>query len=166
VGVQQAPVHGFQSANERGAEVYRQERQPTAMRAAAAMLAIGVAMPGAYALVTAPLQRRRAELGLRRRHGASDATIGHLGGSERTVRLLVAAAIALPRSSWLWQRYFARFHERVGNGSGVASPPAAASRASPLATAATTFGHGRPALAIRLVEALQRIRRRVRSAPS
>ncbi|NHX22156.1 hypothetical protein, partial [Escherichia coli] len=55
--------------------VYRQEEQLRQVLSVVALLAVGVAMLGAYALVADTLRRRRTELVLRRLHGASHADI-------------------------------------------------------------------------------------------
>ena len=146
--------HEIQSADDQRAEVYRQEEQLTATLAAVALLAMGVAMLGAYALVADTLRRRRTELVLRRLHGAGHGAIARQVAAEFAGPLLVAAALGLPLASWLGQHYLAGFVDRVGTAAGLAMPLAAASAVTVLITAVAALRHVRQALALQPIEAL------------
>jgi putative ABC transport system permease protein len=148
-------VYEIQSADEQRAAVYRQEQQLTTMIAAIAMLAVVVAMLGAYALVADTLRRRRAELVLRRLHGAGHVDIARQVAAEFAAPLLVAAAIALPLASWLGQRYLAGFVDHIGFAGGLAFPLLAASAATLLITALAALRHVRQALTLQPIEALR-----------
>jgi hypothetical protein len=148
-------VYEIQSADEQRAAVYRQEQQLTTMIAAIALLAVAVAMLGAYALVADTLRRRRAELVLRRLHGAGHADIARQVAAEFAAPLLVAAAVALPLASWLGQRYLAGFVDRVGFAMGLVLPMLAAGAATLLITALAALRHVRHALTLQPIEALR-----------
>lgn len=148
-------VYEIQSADEQRAAVYRQEQQLTTMLAAIALVAVGVAMLGAYALVADTLRRRRTELVLHRLHGAGHADIARQVAAEFAAPLLVAAAVALPLAAWLGQRYLAGFVDRVGFATGLILPMLAASAASLLMTALASLRHVRQALALQPIEALR-----------
>jgi putative ABC transport system permease protein len=62
-------VYDIQLVDEQVAEVYRQEGQLTSMLAAIALLAVGIAMIGAYALVADTLNRRHCTRDCRRIRG-------------------------------------------------------------------------------------------------
>lgn len=148
-------VYDVQSADEQRASVYRQEQQLTTMLAAVALLAVGVAMLGAYALVADTLRRRRTELVLHRLHGAGDIAIVRQVAIEFAVPLLVSAAVALPLAAWLGQRYLAGFVDRGGSGTGIVLPILAASAAMLVITAVAALRHLRQALALQPIEALR-----------
>ncbi len=147
-------VYEIQSADEQRAAVYRQEQQLTTMLAAIALLAVGVAMLGAYALVADTLRRRRTELVLHRLHGAGHVDIARQVAGEFTAPLFVAAAAALPLAIWLGQSYLVGFVDHVGFAKGLLLPVIAASAATLLITAVASLRHVRRALALQPVEAL------------
>jgi hypothetical protein len=147
--------HVVETADEQRGEVYRQEAQFTALLAAVALLAVGVAMLGAYALVADTLRRRRTELVLRRLHGAGDPAIAAQVAAEFALPLLAATAIALPLAAWLGEQYLAGFIERVDAGTGLLLPLAVASIMTLLVTALAAARHLRQALSLQPVEALQ-----------
>lgn len=145
----------IESADELRASVYQQEQQMTIMVAAVALLAVGVAMLGAYALVSDSLRRRRTELVLHRLHGAGNADIARVVMSEFFVPLLVSAAVGLPAGAWLGQRYLSGFVDRVDSGVGIVIPMLVACAAISLVTALAALRHVRQALTIQPVEALK-----------
>ncbi|HWX28355.1 MAG TPA: FtsX-like permease family protein [Steroidobacteraceae bacterium] len=147
-------VYDIQSADDQRADVYRQEGQLTTMLAAVALLAVGVAMVGAYALVADTLRRRRTELVLRRLHGAGNAAIARETVSEFTAPLLIAVAIGLPIAVWLGERYLHGFVDRVDFVEGVGLPLLVAMVVSVLITAMAATRHVRGALALQPIEAL------------
>jgi putative ABC transport system permease protein len=143
------------SADEQRAEAYQQEGQLTGMLAAVALLAVAVAIVGAYALVADTLRRRRTELVLRRLHGADHMAITKEVLREFAPPLLLATLVALPLAAWLAQRYLAGFVDRIDTASGIGWPLAAAAVLMLLVVAAATLRHVRLALALRPIEALQ-----------
>lgn len=145
----------IESADELRASVYRQEQQMTTMVTAVALLAVGVAMLGAYALVSDTLRRRRTELVLHRLHGAGLTAIVRVVTSEFVVPLLIAAVVGLPTGAWLGQRYLAGFVDRVDAGSGIVVPMFAACAAILLVTAIAALRHVRLALTLQPAEALR-----------
>jgi hypothetical protein len=147
-------VYDIQSADDQRADVYRQEGQLTTMLAAVALLAVGVAMVGAYALVADTLRRRRTELVLRRLHGAGNAAIARETVSEFTAPLLIAVTIGLPIAVWLGARYLQGFVDRVDLVEGVGLPLLVAMVISVLITAMAATRHVRGALALQPIEAL------------
>ena len=147
--------HVIRSADEQRGEVYRQEAQFTALLGAVALLAVGVAMLGAYALVADTLRRRRTELVLHRLHGAGHADIARQVFAEFAWPFALAALVGLPLAAWLGELYLAGFVERVPASWGLALPLAAGTIAALLATVAALLRHLRQALALRPVEALQ-----------
>jgi hypothetical protein len=147
-------VYDIQSVDDQRADSYRQEGQLTTMLAAVAMLAVGVAMVGAYALVADTLRRRRTELVLRRLHGASDADIARATVSEFAAPLLIAVTSGLPIAIWLGERYLRGFVDRVDFVEGVGLPLLVAVVVSVLITAMAATRHVRGALAIQPIEAL------------
>jgi pimeloyl-ACP methyl ester carboxylesterase len=102
-----------QSADELRATVYRQEQQMTTMLTAVAFLAVGVAMLGAYALVSDSLRRRRTELVLHRLHGAWHAAIVRVVMSEFIVPLIIGLAVGLSLGAWLAVEVAARYPDAV-----------------------------------------------------
>ena len=147
--------HQVQSADAQRADIYRQEEVITSLLAAVAVLAVAVAMLGAYALVADTLRRRRTELVLHRLHGAGDAAIARQVAREFAPPLLVAACAGLPLAAWLGQLYRDGFVDRAGAGPGLAAPLAAAALLTLLATAIAAWRHLRLALALQPAQALQ-----------
>jgi putative ABC transport system permease protein len=147
-------AYDIQSVDDQRADSYRQEGQLTTMLAAVAMLAVGVAMVGAYALVADTLRRRRTELVLRRLHGASSADIARATVSEFAAPLLIAVATGLPIAIWLGERYLQGFVDRVDFVDGVGLPFLVAVVVSVLITAVAVTRHVRGALALQPIEAL------------
>jgi predicted lysophospholipase L1 biosynthesis ABC-type transport system permease subunit len=147
--------HEVQTADAQRADIYRQEEQLTTILAAVALLAVGVAMLGVYALVADTLRRRRTELVLRRLHGAANAAIAKQVAVEFAVPLLVAALVGLPLAAWLGEGYLEGFVERVNWGVGLALPLAVAGAVTVLVTTLAAWRHVRLALALRPIEALQ-----------
>lgn len=145
----------IESADELRASVYQQEKQMTTMLAAVACLAIGVAMLGAYALISDTLRRRRTELALHRLHGAGSAAIMRVVTGEFAVPLLVAIAVGLPIGAWLGQRYLAGFVDRVDTGLGVVVPTLTACFAIVLVLALAALRHVRQALNVQPIESLR-----------
>jgi putative ABC transport system permease protein len=148
-------VYDIRSVDELRVGVYRQEQQMTSMVAAVALLAVGVAMLGAYTLVADTLRRRRTDLVLHRLHGAGDFAVVRRVAGEFAIPLLVSAAVSLPLAAWLGKSYLAGFVDRVGSGTGIALPILAASAAILGITAMAALRHIRQALAIQPVEALK-----------
>jgi hypothetical protein len=146
--------HAFEWADDQRANVYRQEAQMTAMVTVVALLAVVVAMIGAYAMVADTLRRRRTELVLHRLHGAGDAAIARQVAGEFALPLLGAALVALPLAGWIGARYLGGFQDRIGSGPGLAAPLAAALVATLLVTALACLRHVRQALALQPIEAL------------
>jgi len=147
--------HEIRSVAEQLAEVYRQEAQLSTVLAALALMAVAVAMAGAYALVADTLRRRRTELVLRRLHGAGPADIARHVAAEFALPLCVAAAAGLPCAAWLGMRYLGGFVDRVGWATGLALPLAVAAAAMVVVTALAAARHLRQALALQPIEALQ-----------
>ena len=145
---------GLQWADDQRADVYRQEAQMTTTVAVVALLAVGVAMIGAYAMVADTLRRRRTELVLHRLHGAGDAAIARQVAGEFGVPLLGAVLVALPLAAWLGARYLDGFQDRIAWAPGLAGPLAAALAATLLVTALACVRHVRQALALQPIEAL------------
>ena len=146
--------YDLQWADDQRADVYRQEAQMTATVAVLALLAVGVAMIGAYAMVADTLRRRRTELVLHRLHGAGDAAIARQVAAEFGVPLLGAAIVALPIAAWLGGIWLGGFQDRVAWLPGLAAPLAGALAATLLVTALASLRHVRQALALRPIEAL------------
>ncbi len=153
-------THGLQApyeirwADDQRADVYRQESQLTATVTVVALLAVAVAMLGAYAMVADTLRRRRTELVLHRLHGASDIAIARQVAAEFGVPLAAAALAALPLAGWIGWRYLAGFHDHVAAPAGLGAALAAAAVATTLVTALAALRHVRQALALQPVEAL------------
>jgi predicted lysophospholipase L1 biosynthesis ABC-type transport system permease subunit len=148
-------VYDIQSVDEQRAEVYRQERQLTSMLDAVAILAVGIAMVGAYALVADTLNRRRTELVLRRLHGAGHADIAREIAAEFASPLLIAGAVGLPISAWLGQRYLGGFVDRVDPPLGLVSPLIAAALLTVIITALAAMRHVKMALELQPIESLR-----------
>jgi putative ABC transport system permease protein len=148
-------VYEIRSADEQRADAYRQEQQLTTLLAVVALLAVGVAMLGAYALVVDTLRRRRTEFVLHRLHGAGDIGIVRQATAEFVLPLCVSAVASMPLAVWLGQRYLAQFVDRVGSGTGIVLPILAASAAMLAINAVAVLRHLRQALALQPVEALR-----------
>jgi hypothetical protein len=127
----------------------------TLMLSAIALLAVGVAMLGAYALVSDTLRRRRTELVLHRLHGAGQAAIVRVVMSEFAAPLLIAIAVSVPLGAWLGQRYLGGFVDRVSIGGGIVVPTLVACAAILVVIATAALRHVMQALAIQPVEALR-----------
>jgi hypothetical protein len=147
--------YAIESADELRATVYQQEQQMTTMLTAVALLAVGVAMLGAYALVSDTLRRRRTELILHRLHGAGQAAIARVVTIEFVVPVSVALLAGLSIGSWLGQRYLAGFVDRVSLGSGIFVPILIACLSMLLMLTLAALRHVRQALALQPVEALK-----------
>jgi putative ABC transport system permease protein len=148
-------VFDMQSVDELRAGVYRQEGQLTAMLTALAVLAVGVAMMGAYALVADTLNRRRAELVLRRLHGAGNADIAKEIGSEFLAPVLIAIAVGTPIAASLSQRYLAGFIDRVDTVKGILIPLLVAVLLTLFVTAIAAMRHVTKAMSIQPIESLE-----------
>lgn len=148
-------LYKIQSVDEKLAAFYNQEQRLTTMLATIALLAIVVAMLGAYTLVADTLLRRRRELVLHRLHGAGPTDIAQQVVKEFAVPLCVAAAVALPMAGWLGQRYLAGFVDRVDNTAGLLLPILAAGVAILLVTTVAALRHVWLALELQPVEALK-----------
>lgn len=125
------------------------------MLTAIALLAVGVAMLGAYALLADTLLRRRTELVLRRLHGAGHGAIVRQVASEFSVPLLVAAAVSLPLVAWLGERYLAGFVDRVDTTVGLLLPMLVAGTATVFITVLAALRHIWQALTLQPIEALR-----------
>jgi len=147
--------HEFQWADDQRAAVYRQEAQLTTTVATVSLLAVGVAMLGAYAMVADTLRRRRTELVLHRLHGASHAHIARQVAAEFGLPLAIAAAAALPLAAWLGWDYLRGFEDHIGVATGLAAPLLGAAAATALVTALACLRHVRQALALQPIEALR-----------
>jgi len=147
--------HVIQSADEQLGEVYHQEAQFTVMLAALALLAVGVAMSGAYALVADTLRRRRTELVLHRLHGADNLAIARQVMAEFAGPVLIAALFGLPLAAWLGELYLADFVDRVDSSVGLVAPLLTAGTATVVVTALSALRHVRLALALQPIEALR-----------
>ena len=145
----------IESADALRASVYKVEQQMTTMLTAVALLAVGVAMLGAYALVSDTLRRRRTELVLHRLHGADHAAIARVVTREFTVPVSIALAVGLPIGAWLGARYLAGFVDRVNVGRGIAVPALVACLALLLVLAIAAMRHLRQALNLQPIEALR-----------
>jgi putative ABC transport system permease protein len=148
-------VYDIQRADDQRASVYRQEQQLTTMLAAVALLAVAVAMLGAYALVADTVRRRRTELVLHRLHGANDMAIARQVFIEFAAPLAISIAVGLPLAAWRGERYLAGFVDRVDFGTGIVLPSVAAGILMAIITAAAALRHLRQALALQPTEALR-----------
>jgi hypothetical protein len=147
--------HEFQWADDQRAGVYRQEAKLTTTVATVSLLAVGVAMFGAYAMVADTLRRRRTELVLRRLHGARNLDIARQVAAEFGAPLGLAVAIALPVAAWLGWSYLGGFEDRIGLALGLAAPLLTATAVTALVTALACLRHVRRALALQPIEALR-----------
>ncbi len=142
------------SLDAQAANLYAQEATLSWMLAGVALLTVGVAMIGAYALVADTLRRRRTELVLRRLHGAGPADIVATVAREFAGPMLVAALLGLPLAAWLGWRYLLGFVDHVDLAAGLGLPLLAALLATALVTLLAAARHVRLALGLRPVEAL------------
>jgi putative ABC transport system permease protein len=145
----------IESADALRASVYKVEQQMTTMLTAVALLAVGVAMLGAYALVSDTLRRRRTELVLHRLHGAGHAAIARVVMREFVVPLSVALVVGVPIGAWLGERYLAGFVDRVDIGTGIFVPALLAVVAMSGVVAIAAWRHLRQAVNLQPVEALR-----------
>jgi putative ABC transport system permease protein len=148
-------VYDIQRADDQRASVYRQEQQLTTMLTAVALLAVVVAMLGAYALVADTVRRRRTELVLHRLHGANDIAIARQVFMEFAAPIAIAIAVGFPLAAWLGERYLAGFVDRVGFVAGVVAPSVAAAMLIMIVTAGAALRHLRQALSLQAREALR-----------
>lgn len=146
--------HEVQSVDEQLAHSYDLESKLTTMVSVVSLLAVGVAMVGAYALVADTLRRRRTELVLRRLHGAGNAAIARQVAREFALPLLLAAVFGLPLAGLAGEMYLSGFVDRIDVWSGLALPLAAALGATVAVTALAAWRHLRLALALQPIEAL------------
>ena len=144
----------LQWADDQLADVYRQEAQMTTTVAVVSLMAVVVAMLGAYAMVADTLRRRRTELVLHRLHGAGDAAIARQVAAEFAGPLLGAVLVALPIAGWVGWIYLSGFQDRVTLVTGLVVPAFAAVGATLAVTALACLRHVRLALALRPIEAL------------
>ena len=146
--------HELQWADDQLADVYRQEAQMTTTVSVVSLMAVVVAMLGAYAMVADTLRRRRTELVLHRLHGAGDAAIAGQVAAEFGVPLLGATLVALPLAGWIGWIYLSGFQDRVAPWAGLGGSALAALAATLAVTALACLRHVRLALALQPVEAL------------
>lgn len=147
--------HEIRSASAQRAAVYAQEAQLTALLGVVALLAVAVALAGAYALVADTLRRRRTELVLRRLHGAGTAAMARTVLAECAGPALGAALLALPLAAVLGSMYLDGFQDRIGWAAGVGVPVLAAALATAVVTLLALARHLRQALALQPIEALR-----------
>ena len=147
--------HDFQWADDQRASVYRQEAQLTTVVAVVSVLAVVVAMLGAYAMVADTLRRRRTELVLHRLHGAGDAAIAGQVAREFGLPLALAASVALPLATAIGRHWLSGYQERASWQIGLLLPLLAASLLTALVTALAALRHVRQALALQPIEALE-----------
>ncbi|MBP7667362.1 MAG: hypothetical protein KA774_10980 [Burkholderiaceae bacterium] len=147
--------HQIQASDELIAETYRLEEQLTTVLITVSLLAMGVAMLGAYALVADTLRRRRTELVLRRLHGAGHLAIAREVAAEFGLPVGAAALCGLPLAAWLGEMYLGSFVDRVDPASGLAGPLTAAAAVTLAVTALAALRHVRQALALQPIEALR-----------
>ena len=141
--------------DEQRARVFRQEQVLTGMLLAIALLAVGVAMLGGYALVADTLRRRRMELVLHRLHGAGDAALALQLAREFAWPLGLAALAGLPLAALLGRLYLQDFVDRADPLGGLGLPLLAALALTLLATRLAMLRHLRQALTLRPIEALR-----------
>ena len=146
--------HDFQWADDQRADVYRQEAQLTTVVDTVSLLAVVVAMLGAYAMVADTLRRRRTELVLHRLHGAGDMAIARQVTREFGIPLLGAMVIALPVAAVIGWKYLSGYHEHVELPLGLGVPLLSAIVSTTLVIAFASLRHVRQALALQPVEAL------------
>jgi len=145
----------LQSADAQIAENYRDDARFGALLTTIALLAVGVAMLGAHALIADTLQRRRMDLVLRRLHGAGDGAIVRQVARDFVGPLLISALVALPLAMWAASVYLARFVDRVGLTTGLILPVCAAVLLMIAVTALAAARHLWLALRLQPIEALR-----------
>ncbi|MBT9494332.1 MAG: hypothetical protein IV107_18745 [Paucibacter sp.] len=148
-------AHLVWTADEQRARVYHLEKLLSWLLGAVSLVAVGVAMLGAYALVADTLRRRRTELVLRRLHGASNGQIAREVAAEFALPLGVAGLLGLPLAAFLGHAYLADFVDRIDLGTGLALPLLVAAALSLAATGLAALRHLRLALALQPIEALR-----------
>ncbi len=148
-------VRYVRSVDEQRSLAYQQEAQLTGLLAALALLAVGVAAIGAYALVADTLMRRRAELVLRRLHGAGTLDIVRTVLSEFRTPSALAALLSLPLAAWLGALYLGSYQERVAPLPGLLVPLLGATALTLSVLATALWRHTRLALQLRPIEALR-----------
>jgi len=121
---------------------------------AVSLMAVAVAMLGAYAMVADTLQRRRTELVLHRLHGAGDAAIARQVAAEFALPLVGAIVVALPVAGGLGWIYLTGFQDRVATPLALGAPALTAVVATLVVTALACLRHVRVALALQPIEAL------------
>ena len=148
-------VHLVWTADEQRNMVYRQEQVMSWVLAAVSLLAVAVAMLGAYALVADTLRRRRTELVLRRLHGASHLAIAREVAAEFATPLALAGLLGLPLAALLGHGYLTDFVDHIDLLSGLALPLLAAALLTLAVTGLAALRHLRLALALQPIEALR-----------
>ncbi len=146
--------YDLQWADDQLADVYRQEAQMTTTVTVVSLMAVVVAMLGAYAMVADTLRRRRTELVLHRLHGAGNAAIARQVAAEFAGPLVGAVGVALPVAGWVGWIYLSGFVDRVTPAWGLGGPALAAVGATLAVTALACLRHVRLALALQPIEAL------------
>jgi hypothetical protein len=146
--------HQVETAERLLAQAYGEESRLTEGVLCIALLAVGVAMLGAYALIADALRRRRGELVLRRLHGAGDVDIVAAMLGELAAPIGVALVVGLPLAAFLGLRYLGGFVDRVDAVPGVAIPLAVAVGITGAMTLAASARHAWLARRLRPVEAL------------
>jgi len=144
----------LQWADDQLADVYKQEAQMTTTVTAVSLMAVAVAMLGAYAMVADTLQRRRTELVLHRLHGAGDAAIARQVAAEFALPLVGAIVVALPVAGGLGWIYLTGFQDRAATPLALGAPALTAVVATLVVTALACLRHVRVALALQPIEAL------------
>jgi hypothetical protein len=147
--------HQIRSATSQLAAVYAQEAQLAALLGLVALLAVAVALAGAYALVADTLRRRRTELVLRRLHGAGPAAMARAVLAECVWPAGIAALVALPLAAAGGALYLEGFEDRIDLAAGVAVPMLLALGATTLVTGLALARHLRQALKLQPIEALR-----------
>ncbi len=147
--------HEVRSAPSQLAAVYAQEAQLTALLGLVALLAVAVALAGAYALVADTLRRRRTELVLRRLHGAGPTAMARAVLAECAWPAGIAALVALPLAAAGGALYLDGFEDRIDLAAGVAVPVLLALAATTLVTGLALLRHLRQALKLQPIEALR-----------
>jgi hypothetical protein len=145
----------FQSADEQRADEYREEGRLTLLLTAIALLAVGVSMLGAYALAADTLRRRRAELVLRRLHGAGAVAVARQVLGELAVPLAAGAAFGLPLAAVFGQHYLGGFVDRASAADALVLPSVGAAFAMLAVTLAAAARQLRAAVRLRPIEALR-----------
>ncbi|MBH9554130.1 FtsX-like permease family protein [Inhella gelatinilytica] len=135
-------------------EAYRQDGQLAGLLGALSVLAVAVAVVGAYALVADTLRRRRTELVLHRLHGAGGADIVRQVALEFRTPVLLALGLGVPVAAWLGQLYLSGFVDHVALGEGLVLPLLLATGLTVVVLCVAAWRHTRLALNLRPIEAL------------